>query len=252
MTYRKVGILGGMGPAAGLYFAQLLIELNASASHDASHVPFILSSNPAVPSRVDAYLRGGANPTYPIAAALQALHEQGADFGVVICNTAHIYFNDIASQTSLPLINMVENTVAHWWEHDHDSHPIGLLATQATARSGLYAKLIEAKGGQLILPDDRDQERISAAIFDPTYGIKATRNTPSAKACQIIADVAANMRDKAGIRNLLLGCTELSLAVRSETWEGLRIVDPVRILARTCLRQAGISTAQDRTVCIAA
>jgi aspartate racemase len=252
MAYRTVGILGGMGPAAGLYFAQLLIELNASARDDAGHVPFILSSNPAVPSRVDAYLQGGANPTRPIADALQALHEQGADFGVVICNTAHIYFNDITSRTSLPLINMVENTVAHWWEHGQDGHAIGLLATQATARSRLYAKLVEARGGRLVLPEDADQERLSAAIFDPEYGIKATRNSPSARACQIIADVAARMRDRAGIRHLLLGCTELSLAVRAETWQGLCVVDPVRILAHTCLRHAGLSTAQDRALCMAA
>lgn len=252
MFYRKVGILGGMGPAAGLYFAQLLIELNASANDDGGHVPFILNSDPAVPSRVDAYLRGGTNPSRPIAAALQALHDQGADFGVMICNTAHIYFNEVTSRTSLPLINMVENTSTHLLEHGHDGHAIGLLATTATVKSRLYARPIEARGGRLIVPEDADQERLSAAIFDPGYGIKATRTAPSEKACQVIADVATRMRDKAGVRHLLLGCTELSMTVRADTWQGLRIIDPVKILARTCLRHAGITPTLNPTLCVAA
>lgn len=65
MTYRKLGI----------------------------HAPFILSSDPGMLSRVDAYLRGGTNPAPAIAAALQQLRRHGADFGVIVCNTAHIYFD---------------------------------------------------------------------------------------------------------------------------------------------------------------
>lgn len=57
MHHQHIGILGGMGPAAGLYFAQKLITLNSQARTDAEHVPFILYSNPQVPSRVDSFLK---------------------------------------------------------------------------------------------------------------------------------------------------------------------------------------------------
>ncbi len=42
MIHRKIGRLGGMGPAAGGYFAQRLIALNTVAKRDAEHVTFIL------------------------------------------------------------------------------------------------------------------------------------------------------------------------------------------------------------------
>ncbi len=245
MTYRTIGILGGMGPAAGVHFARLLIDLNASANHDAGHVPFILSSNPRVPSRVDAYLRGGANPASSIATSLQALHELGADVGVIICNTAHIYFGEIARRTSLPLINMVENAASHIGKGGDDRGSVGLLATTATVKSRLYASALEARGARVIVPDDADQEAVSAAIFDSEYGIKATGYSPSEKAYRTIATVARRMKEKAGIDRLLLGCTELSLAMRSDTCEGLDIIDPVKILAQTCLRDAGIAPAHE-------
>lgn len=233
-----------MGPAAGLHFAQLLIELNASANQDARHAPFILSSNPGVPSRVDAYLRGGANPAGAIAAELQALQGHGADVGVIICNTAHIYFQEIARRTTLPLINMVENAASHACRNGNGANAIGLLATTATVKSQLYANALHACGGSVVVPDEADQEELSAAIFDSTYGIKATGISPSQRACQAIAGVASRLKDKTGISQLLLGCTELSVAVRTDTWHGFRIIDPVKILAGTCLEHAGIRLAQ--------
>lgn len=245
VTYRTIGVLGGMGPAAGVHFARLLIDLNSSANHDAGHVPFILSSNPRLPSRVDAYLRGGANPASSIAASLQALHEQGADVGVVVCNTAHIYFDDIVRRTTLPLINMVENTASHVGKSSDDRGPVGLLATTATVKSRLYATALEARGVRVIVPNEADQEAVSAAIFDSEYGIKATGCSPSERAYRTITTVAKKMKELAGIEQLLLGCTELSLAIRSDTCEGLHVIDPVKILAQTCLRYAGIVTTHE-------
>lgn len=246
MTYRTIGVLGGMGPAAGLHFARLLIDLNSSANHDAGHVPFILSSNPLLPSRVDAYLHGGRNPASAIAASLQVLHEQGADVGVIVCNTAHIYFDDIARHTTLPLINMVQNAISHVCENGNERGAVGLLGTTATVKSQLYAAALEARGVRVIVPNDADQEALSAAIFDSEYGIKATRNSPSERAYRTMATVAKKMKEKSGIDQLLLGCTELSLAIRADTWEGLDIIDPVKILARTCLRYAGIAATHER------
>lgn len=74
----------------------------------------------------------------------------------------------------------------------------------------------------MLIPEESDQEELSAAIFDSEYGIKATGNAPSARACPAIATVASRLKERAGAQQLLLGCTEFSLADRRQhaggTW----------------------------------
>ena len=240
MTRRKIGILGGMGTAAGLYFTQKLIELNATAGKDSDHPSFILYSDPHIPSRVDAYLSNTTSPSRAIASSLDKLSSLGADFGVVICNTAHIYFDEIEQQVELPLINMIGNVAQHV-ALTAPGKTIGLLATTATARSSLYPRHFSSAGNAIALPGEADQELITAAIFDPAFGIKATGTSVHPRARQIIGEVAARMRSEQGVQHLILGCTELSMAISDESWNDFTIIDPVKLLARTCLQRAGFT-----------
>lgn len=235
MNHGKIGILGGMGPAAGLYFAQKLIALNTVAKKDSDHVTFILYSDPQIPSRVDSFLNQTASPVPLLAASLQKLESLGADFGVMVCNTAHIYFDEIANKVSLPLINMVENVAKHVSGLKLDSRKVGLLATTATVKSGLYSRYFNASGIEIVVPSDEEQKLVSSAIFESEFGIKATGMAASNAARRILAEVADRLRERTGIQHLILGCTELSFAIPTAAWEDFLVIDPVKVLAQTCL-----------------
>lgn len=244
---QKVGILGGMGSAAGIYFAQQLVALNTAARRDADHAPFILYSDPHIPNRVDAYLKNTANPAPSVVASLNKLAMLGADFGVVICNTAHIYYDEIVTQVHMPVLNMVESAAERIGTHFPHAK-VGLLATTATAKSGMYLRHCAGHGVALHVPAADDQNLIQAAIFDETYGIKATGNAPARQALEAIAGVAERMRRQHGVSHLLLGCTELSFAIPGERWMGFTVVDPVKILAQRCLARAGLAARETYSI----
>jgi aspartate racemase len=235
MIHRKIGILGGMGPAAGVYFAQRLIALNTGAKKDAEHVTFILYSDPQVPSRVDSFLEKTASPAPFLTASLQKLELLGADFGVMVCNTAHIYFDEIATKVNLPLINMVENVAMHVTGLKLEGRKVGLLATAATVKSGLYPCYFNGCNVEIVIPTDKEQDLITSAIFESEYRIKATGMYTSDAAKKMLAAAADSMRKRTGIQHLVLGCTELSFAIPTAAWEGFQIIDPVSVLAQTCL-----------------
>jgi aspartate racemase len=237
MKQKTIGILGGMGPASSAYFAQKLIALNTAAKRDEDHAAFVLYSDPGVPSRVNAFLKKTASPAPSIVASLDRLASFGADFGVIVCNTAHLYFDEISGKTRLPLINMVQNTAEHVLRTGYATK-VGLLATTATVRARLYQRYFRASGIEIVAPSDQDQELVSMAIFDPLYGIKSTQTTISDQAAKTVAGVAGRMRQQAGITHLLLGCTELSLLVSAKSWAGFEIIDPIEILAERCLHEA--------------
>lgn len=244
MKTTTIGILGGMGPASGVYFAQTLIELNVHATEDSHHPRFILHSDSQVPSRVDAFFAKKSDPVPSIVTALDELASLGATFGVIICNTAHIFFDEISLKTRLPLFNMIQST-ASYAAHSSQSKKIGLLATTATVQANLYQRYFDASDLLVITPREDDQALLSASIFHPDYGIKASGNIVSDKARQIIAGVAERMRKRTGVQDLLLGCTELSLAIPTCNWLGFNIIDPVRILAQRCLLEAGVAVQTD-------
>jgi len=235
MHHQHIGILGGMGPAAGLYFAQKLIALNTRARTDADHVPFILYSNPQIPSRVDSFLKQTASPVPQLVASLQKLKALGADFGVIVCNTAHIHFDEIASKVPLPLINMVDNVARHVSAMETGVRKVGLLATTATVKSGLYARYFEGTGIELVVPSGEDQMLVSSAIFGAEFGIKATGLSPTDAARRSLAGVADRLRKRTGVQHLILGCTELSFTIPDAVWANFQIIDPVTVLAQTCL-----------------
>ena len=242
MNYETIGIVGGMGPYAGIYFAHKLISLNSIARKDADHVAFILHSDPNIPDLVDSFLIRSTSPIPMIVAALQKLKSQGADFGVIACNTAHIYFDEIAKKVGLPLINMIENTAKCVATQTLECPKIGLLATTATIKSGLYSGHFNSYGIEIIVPTDKEQTLVSSAIFGSEFGIKATGTTPSAIAQQNLAEVTDRLRARTGVQHLILGCTELSFALPTHLRETFHIIDPIELLAQYCLMRTVLQT----------
>ncbi|HQC95532.1 MAG TPA: amino acid racemase [Aquabacterium sp.] len=238
MGYGTIGILGGMGPAAGLHFAQMLVSLNGAAKKDADHVHFVLHSYPRIPSRVDSFHHRTASPVPALVASLDRLEAHGADFGVIVCNTAHIYFEELVAQVSLPVIHMISNAARHAAGLATERPRAGLLATTATVKSGLYRRHFEAAGIEVVVPNDEEQGLVTSAIFGPETGIKATGMAVSREARENLSEAAARLRERTGVRHLILGCTELSFASSAVAWKGFGIIDPVDLLARTCLTMA--------------
>ena len=87
---KVIGIIGGMGPAAGVDLARKLIS-QTNAATDQEHLPFILVSYPDQVADRTAFLVEGkeANPGKDIAGLVEHLEEQGAAVIGMACNTAH-------------------------------------------------------------------------------------------------------------------------------------------------------------------
>ena len=60
-SHATLGILGGMGPAAGVDLCRKIVDQHP-ASRDQDHIPFILYSVPQIPDRTEALLHDGASP----------------------------------------------------------------------------------------------------------------------------------------------------------------------------------------------
>ena len=238
-----IGIVGGVGPLAGVDIVTKIIE-ETKASTDQEHLPVILSSQPHRIADRTAYLLGktNENPAFALAQIIQELEKAGASVVAVPCNTAHSprIFDVVREELDkvscgVKLLHLVEET-ARYIVEQHGNIAVGILSTTGTRNTGLYRNVLDQNGLTPIEPDDNWQEKIHTAIYDTTYGIKAISSPVSNRARQEILDAIAELK-KAGAQAVILGCTELPLAIHEKESAGLPIIDPNRILARALIQQ---------------
>ena len=242
MDTQRIGIVGGVGPFAGIDL-QKKIAMETEASSDQEHLAVVTLSNPAEIVDRTAYLMGetDVNPGHAIATQLLELERMGATVAGIPCNTAHapaifdVIVADLAQAGShLNLLHMIRETAAYMKHTLPQARSVGVLSTNGTHRVGLYPALLGASGIQVLPPDDDTQALyIQPAIFDETYGIKANGHaTPRARAD--LERAIAHLRGR-GARVVLLGCTEIPLAFPERSFGGVPLVDPTRVLARALI-----------------
>ncbi|HSH14027.1 MAG TPA: aspartate/glutamate racemase family protein, partial [Desulfurivibrionaceae bacterium] len=113
---------------------------------------------------------------------------------------------------------------------------IGVMSTTGTRASAVYDALLAGAGFVPLYVDEADQAALHAAIYDPAWGIKAT-GRPGTRATGTLRALAANLADR-GARAIILGCTELPLALTESSICGIPLIDPVLALARAMIREA--------------
>lgn len=234
----KLGIVGGIGPAATVDFMQKIIR-NTPAGRDQEHVRLIVEHNPQIPDRTANLTGDGEDPTLALYSACKRLEDNGAALIAMPCNTAHAYIARMQDRLAVPIVNMLEETVRHIGSHYAGHATVGLLATTGTVSSGVYHAAAEGSGFDLIVPDARHQQDVMDAIYGE-HGVKAGYTDGPAKAALLRA--AAHLTQR-GATVLILGCTELPLLLPQHpafeiAGKTVALLDPTELLARHCVALA--------------
>jgi len=229
---KTIGILGGMGPMATVNLTQSIVE-NTLAETDQQHPPVIVDSNTRIADRT-AFLLGQstADPRPEMLLAAARLDRSGVSCIVMPCNTAHAFYNDIAACTKAEILHMIEETARWICQNYPEQKMIGVLATQGTYSAHVYRAGLEKYGLEQVMPDKEGQREVTALIYQ---GIKAGRFNYDLTGYK---KAIARMKESQGVRVMILGCTELSVAHRLHQIEGI-FIDPLRIVARAAIERVG-------------
>lgn len=223
-----LGIVGGMGPLAGIELQRKIVE-NTPALFDRDHIKMVCFTNPHIKDRTKS-LERNEDFAEEIIKSFHSMQALKVNLGLIACNTAHAQFEKISSRVNFPLINIIHETVGYLAREYRGSKKIGLLATDGTLKSGIYAKALARQGFSLRVPEKMMQQKLMSIIYG-SAGIKAKGVTAeNIKAVKIIiADLS-----KKGAEVVLLGCTELSvLGITSR-----KIVDPLEVVSKKIVHLA--------------
>lgn len=225
---KLLGILGGLGPMSTVYFYELLTALT-DAKCDQEHIDMVISSRATTPDRT-AYILGKSdeNPLDVMIPEAKKLVAYGAEVIAIPCNTAHYFYDRLAAEIDVPILNIIEESVKRLREDGIKR--FGLLATEGTVKSGTYQKYCDAHGIECVVPDDEHQRMVSEII----YG-EIKRNLPADM--KRFGEISDHMRSL-GCERLILGCTELSL-IKRDNKLGDYYTDSLECLALATIKACG-------------
>lgn len=227
-----VGVLGGMGPLATLDFLQKLITATP-VRRDQDHVPTVVWNVPQIPDRQKALAGTGESPLPAMLHGIAQLNAAGATRIVIPCNTAHAWFDALASASAAPLIHIVQASldalVAFEEASGVSGAPVGLIATRGTLDAKLYQPHLEARGIPFVVNTSEELD----TLFTPgCYAIKQGELERGGK----LLEQAAQRLVERGAARLVLACTEVPVGLAHIASDLLSIsIDPTQALADACL-----------------
>ncbi len=194
---RAIGVLGGLGPYAGLDLVRWVFDETAARA-DQEHLPVALLSYPnRIPDRAT-WLgdpEGAPSPVPAMLEVLRRLDDAGCAVAGIPCNTAHarpIYDRLLdglaADGRDLRLLHIVDAIVAFIEEVAPGATRIGVLATNASVKNRLHGTGLEAAGMEALKPDAGHQARVQESIYVAAWGLKAQSSPPDERSRQALLD----------------------------------------------------------------
>ena len=244
-----IGILGGMGTQAGLDFCNKLAILNRGKI-DQEYPLFLLynkSNIPGRPESIGIQTKSLSNKSTnkvskikynkvlkSLLRGCKLLEKNKCKFIVIPCNTAHYWFDDLQKKVNISIINMPKEVFKFTKQYCKKDSKIGLLATEGTLKTGVYNKFFD-NNYNLVFPNKKNQNN------SVNKAIKFVKMGKVKEASKIIKP-AINYLIKKKCKKIILGCTELPIAIFAfksfKTIKSSKIfLDPNLILANSTMKK---------------
>src|SRR6266576_6915318 len=153
---RILGIIGGLGPESTIEYYQQIIALYRERQRDGSYPQFLINSIDLKKGLdfMDANNLGGMADY--LLEGIGKLARAGANFGLISANTPHIVFDEVASESPIPLISIVKATCAS--AKARGLKKLALFGTRFTMEGTFYPKVFSREGIELVVPDPKEQD----------------------------------------------------------------------------------------------
>tara|TARA_B100000287_G_scaffold108446_1_gene100740 strand:- start:11 stop:709 length:699 start_codon:yes stop_codon:yes gene_type:complete len=227
-----IGILGGMGTQAGLDFCNKLAKLN-SGKIDQKYPLFLLYNKSNTPKRPE-NLKKYYNVLNALVEGCKVLQRNKCKFIVIPCNTAHYWYDDLQKKINIPIISMPKEVYLDTKKNCKKNSKIGILSTEATLATKVYHRYFD-KDYQLVSPlKSLQKSSVNRSIKYVKMG--------KIKEAEIAIRPAVNYLMKINCKKIILGCTELPIAIFAyKSFKKIKqskiFIDPNLLLANISMKK---------------
>ena len=244
-----IGILGGMGTQAGLDFCNKLAMINRGKI-DQEYPIFLLYNKSDIPGRPESISIHASSSSgksgkpenlikyrkvlNSLIKGCLSLQKSKCKFIVIPCNTAHYWYDDLQKRIRIPIISMPKEVWLDTKKKCKKNSKIGLLATDGTLKTGVYSKFFK-RNFNLIKPNQSLQTK---CVNKSIKFVKMGKIRDAEKAIR----PAVNYLIKMKCKKIILGCTELPIAIFAyKSFKKIKLskifIDPNLLLANISMKK---------------
>ena len=115
---------------------------------------------------------------------------------------------------------------------------VGILATSGTLQTKIYDEELENNDLIPIVLSENDQMTlVDPSIYDKGYGIKSNSD-PVSKNAKENLEKAIDVLGNDGAEAIILGCTEIPLAINKKHYGPIPLIDSTKVLASTLILES--------------
>ncbi len=206
---KKVGIVGGLGPASTIDYYRDIIDKYRKVYGDDQYPEIVIDS-----INMNTLISGIINNDFDSVAAylinsISNLEKAGATFAAIASNTPHIVWDRVINKVSIPLISIIDATCDHIVRQNYSK--VLIFATAFTMRNGLYSDALSKRNIDWILPNEDDIEILGDIIYpNLENGIVIAEDKIK------MINIAEKYIKHYNADSILLGCTEIPLMIKPE------------------------------------
>ena len=198
---RTIGVLGGMTWHSSIEYYRLINTLandRLGGIHAARCVLFSVDMG-----AVDELMVAGRwdEAGSMLARDARSVEDAGAEVFILGCNTLHNVWDAIVAPLTIPTIHIDDATAAALDGHRR----VGLLGTRTPMERPFLRERIEARGIEVVVPDEPDRVKLDRTVFD-----EFSRGIFSDETREYYVDVIRRLDADA----IVMGCTEIGLLLR--------------------------------------
>jgi aspartate racemase len=253
------GIIGGVGPLAGVKLHEQIISNTKTNGTDQDHLNiYHISLSASISDRTN-FLLSNNSVENPAIGAFNAfkilLNSTPNNYKLIIgvpCNTFHSdkiwnnfeslvnkKINNCNKNIKCNVINMIDETILYIKSNKNNIKNIGILSTEGTKNTKIYDSKLNSHNINTIYVNECLQKKLNESIYNKEWGIKS-KSYPSNEAKYILIE-CANWLCNENVDAIILGCTELPIALpscKNYSKYNIELIDPVEILANCFIKES--------------
>lgn len=222
MKFKKVGIIGGMGPESTALLYKYIIKYcqkRFNSFRDKDFPEIIIYSLP-IPDITKPTTKE-KEVKKELRKALSLFEYANVDFIAFPCNALSYFVDYMKKQSQIPIIDIVEETAKHIKTLDIDK--IVLFGTEATIKKEIYRQHL--KNIKICRP--RNQKKVTHLIYEVMKGKAISKNLRNI--------ISVHIKRKEFV---VFGCTDIS--VLAEKMRSMYVIDSLKVLANSIVEKSSV------------
>jgi aspartate racemase len=225
---KTLGIIGGVGPESTIEYYRTIISLYRARAGDGSY-PQIIINSIDLKKEIDLVAAGDdCATTRYLVEEVEKIAAAGADFGIIASNTPHVVFEQLAEAVSIPLLSIVEVAAAaakaRRWRRP------ALFGTRFTVYGSFYPAVFLREGIYIVRPNSEE-----VAYIHDKYMNELVEGRFLPEIRTRLFEIIDRMKDRDRIDSVLLAGTELPLLLRDAAYNGIPLLDTMRVHAEAAV-----------------